>query len=720
MESKVIGIGSLVKFTADNTVWRVFFILNGLVRMINVDAGGFDFRDMAVADIVEAKTRGDITIYEDEPYIVDKNALSPDALKTFERNCQFADKVRKLYGPLYTDLKKKVPKQEFMALHKKYGFSKWTGARIIVKWLQSGMQDGGLLDERLKRGTFESPYNYKVKTGRKPRKEQGIILNDYVRAVFDAAMEQYKKSRTMSVTDCFALYVECCFYVENDGKVEKLPPDKRPTERQFRNYIDTHISYKEMREIETSVAEYRNNERLLFGTSRLMAIRPGFLLESDAVEMDMYLVSSLDPTRIVGRAIVYMLADVFSHCIVGASVGFENNSVMGLTNLFINFFVDKNKMLKDANVVINPDLFPSNFLPSEIRCDRGSDFKSDQFEEVCRQLGISRQLCTGATGSMKGLIEQSFRSFHNTYKTEFEHKGYIQKRYDSKHKIEAVCTIDDIKKIVILFIAYHNAKYNKKFKLTKDMLKNGVKKTPIDIWNYGVEKYGAPAPVNEKNLPQLLMNLLPEEIATITREGIVYKNLYYLPFGDKDLKTRLELAKINARKRDKDGKLLNRMQVKVDPRSVNSLFYIKDGNVMSLMLNNQKSGSYIDMTWAEYEEYYDREKDLDAEGEEQNRTLNEQKVKALKDISGSVKKVVKTPSSKDIKTVRKVETQEINNQSAVENFIPVSVPSVEEDKKEEIASQLVDESATPKEETTENKPETRKTPLSSKKAPDFF
>ncbi len=435
----------------------------------------------------------------------------------------------------------------------------------------------------------------------------------------------------------------------------------------------------------------------------------------------MYLVSSLNPSRIVGRAVVYMLADVFSHCIVGASIGFENNSVMGLTNLFINFFVDKKKMFEDANVTIDPDLFPSNFLPSQIRCDRGSDFKSDQFEEVCRQLGITRQLCTGATGSMKGVIEQSFRSFHNLYKTEFEHKGYIQKRYDSKHKIEAVCTIEDVKKIVILFIAYHNAKYNKKFVLTKDMLKNGVKKTPIDIWRYGVEKYGAPAPVNEKNLPQLLMNLIPEYTATICREGVVYRKLYYVPFGDNELQSKLELAKVNARKRDKNGNLINRMNVKVDPRSVNSLFYIKDGRVMQLMLNNQKSGTYRDMTWAEYEEYYDKESEMDAEGTVFNHSLNEQKVKALKEISDGVKKVVKSPSSKDIKSIRKAETQEINSRSAVSNFIPSPVSSVEEDRGEEIEVKPVSEPVTDLE-TVESSSvlDDIGSPLSSKEVPDFF
>ncbi len=261
MEQKIVGINSLVRFTADNTVWRVFFLLNSLCRMINTSSGGFEFRDMTVTDLIELQTRGDIIIFDDEPYIVDKGALSPDALKTFERNCRFADEVRAIYGPDYTKLKKKIPKPEYIELLEKYRVNDRTAKRIILRWLQSGLQDYGLLDGRLQRDKVDKPYNYKVKTGRKPKIEQGIILNDFALAVFEDAMEHYKKSRTMSITDCFSLYVESYFYIEKDGKVEKLPLDQRPTERQFRNYVETHISYQEKREIETSVAEYRNDER---------------------------------------------------------------------------------------------------------------------------------------------------------------------------------------------------------------------------------------------------------------------------------------------------------------------------------------------------------------------------------------------------------------------------------------------------------------------------
>ena len=731
MADKIIGIASVIEFKVDGTKWRVFYLLNGICRMINLDSFGFMFKDMKVEELLTARTNGEIEVYNDyEMYVVDKNKLTDEAREKYNNRLQFADEVRKLYGPLYTVLKSKKPKPEFKELLKKYGISKANGEKIIAKWLQSGLQDSGLLDGKYKRGRVGRPYNYTVKTGKKPKHPKGVILNDYWREIFDYAMKYYKKSRITTLHDCFVDLVESFCYVEVNGELVKLPPDQMPTEKQFINYVNSKIAYQERQEIKTSVTEYRNNQRLLFGDARHNSQGPGDITESDALEMDLTLVSSLDPTRVVGRADVYFIVDVFSGCITGFSVGFENNSVMALTNLFIDFFTPPEKIAERFGVTINPELYPSCFIPNRIRCDRGSDFKSDQFEEVCRQLNINRELCPGAMGSMKGMVEQSFRSFHNSFKSKFEHKGYIQKRYDSNHMKEAMYTVREVNELVLLFVGYHNSRYIKDFKLTKDMIEKGVTKTPISIWKYGIEKYGAPYPVEENRLPQIMMTLLPNDTATISREGLIYRGLYYIPFGDPDLESKMKIAKINARMRDKNGKLFNDFDIKYDPRSVNTLYYIKDGKVMQAILNPQKSGTFKDLTWAEYNDYRERESEMDANGEEANLELDVQKNKGLRAIVDSVQKVTNRPSTKNIREIREREKQEINASNAVSNFIPTPEIPVSE-----VPDSLSSSVETEKDDTTrrveqgtdvtEEKPVTiqkpkRKNQLSSDELPEFF
>ena len=665
-------------------------------------------------------------------YIVERSKLYGSILESFNRYIAFAEEVRKLYGPLYSALKSKKPKPEFLELVKKYGISKSTGERKIVGWLQSGLQDSGLLDGRSMRGPVGRYYNYTVKTGRKPKKPKGVILNDYWRSLFDYAMKYYRRSRITSIHDCFVDLVEAFCYIEKDGEIVKLPPDQMPTEDQFIDHINANVDFQERAELQTSVREYKNNNRPLFGSERFNAHGPGYITESDALEMDLTLVSSLDRTRVVGRAVVYFIVDVFSGCIVGYSVGFENNSIMGLTNLFINFFTEPEKIAERFSVSINPKLYPSCFIPTRLRCDRGSDFQSDKFEEVCRQLHISRELCEGGMGSMKGIVEQSFRSFHNSFKSKFEHDGYIQKRYDNTSMKDAGYTVREVNELCLLFIGYHNARYIKDFKLTKEMVEKGVKKTPIDIWKYGIEKFGEPFPVDECRMPQIMMTLLPEETAKICREGLSYKGLYYLPYNDPDLEKRVKMAKLNARMRDKTGRLLNDFDVKYDPRSVNTLYYIKDGKVMQAILNPQKSGSYRDLTWDEYDAYRDRIADMDADGKEANLELDVQKNKGIEAIKNSVKKVTNRPSTKNIREIREREKQEINASNAVSNFIPSpEIPESEKtvqlptDDQQTESAVIASEEPAAAQKVTEPKADTEKTPhrtnqLSSDELPDFF
>ena len=435
-----------------------------------------------------------------------------------------------------------------------------------------------------------------------------------------------------------------------------------------------------------------------------------------ALEVDLELVSSIDETKIVGRPILYMMIDIYSHCIVAFSVSFENNSMIGLSNLMINLFESKKAFAEKHNIMnFNPELWPSNFIPNEIRCDRGSDFKSKGFEEICRELNINKTLEPGGTGSMKGSIEQSFRLFHQTFKAELENKGYIQKRYDSKHKKFACLTIEEVIKLATLFVLYHNGQYSKKFKITPDMVKSGVVKTPVSIWNYGVKKWGMQNPVPESKLKEVMYKLMIDDTASISKQGVFYKGLYYLPFGDAELKEKMLLSSANAKRRDTNGDLYNSLRIKKDPRLVNYLYYRNDdGVVMQLFLNSAKSNGFRDMSWNEYDEYYKFLKDMDREKEPlvlQRMVDRQQNVKIITD---SVRKVIGTPSSKEIRDTRHAEKEFTNTQNSVAERItetpPITpVPSTANEQ----------ESCLPSQDNIE-KEDYPASPLLSDEVPDFF
>ncbi len=670
MEDRKIEVGTLIRFSGEEATWRIIFLSNSVYRMIKNKALGFEFRDMTYDELIEAELNGTIVQAENqENYVLDKSKLSEEDLVVFKKKLAFVNEMDEVYGGDYSIFPTKAPKPFYKKKIDEYGFSKSTAYRTLLSWLQSGKQEYSLIDSRLLGKERTEAYHYTVKTGRKPSRQQGIILDDYSKEAFEYGLDIFKRHRTASVSYCFVKLTGKYYSRETDGKIELYEPDKRPTERQFRDYVTKMLTPEEQEIIKTSLAEYRNNKRILFGTSRFEAIRPGMLLEADAVETDLYVVSTIDPTKLVGRPVIYMMVDIYSHCIVAASVGFENNSELGLTNLLINFFLDNGRVACESNVIIDETLWPSQFIPGTIRCDRGSDFKSKKFEEICGSFGISRQLCTGATGSMKGTIEQLFRQFHQMFATEFERKGYIQKRYDSNHKKEALLTINEVSQLVILFILYHNSHNILSTKLTKDMIREGVGKKPIDIWNYGVKHNGSMPPIMKSKLDEAFYNLLPEDNAGISISGICYKELYYVPFGDDELLGRIKLSETNAGKRNPDGTKKNKLEIRFDPRSVNYLYYIKNGKVMKLSLNREKCGDYNNLTWNEYMEYYNTQHERNIALKDENLRLLIEREKSLENISKSAHKAVGIPDGKNIRETRKVEKDSINFKGAVSNYI---------------------------------------------------
>ena len=120
------------------------------------------------------------------------------------------------------------------------------------------------------------------------------------------------------------------------------------------------------------------------------------MVEIDACEVDISLVSSLDNNKTIGRPIVYFMIDVYTRLILAVSVAFDNNSILGVTNLFINLSDDKKKYCAKYGIEYDNDkIWPSNIIPRRLRVDRGSEFKSKEFDRICNELGIEKQLVSG-------------------------------------------------------------------------------------------------------------------------------------------------------------------------------------------------------------------------------------------------------------------------------------------------------------------------------------
>ena len=319
----------------------------------------------------------------------------------------------------------------------------------------------------------------------------------------------------------------------------------------------------------------------------------------DEVEMDVSIVSEVDPTKVIGRPIVHAMVDVYSRMITAVSVSLENNSVLGFTNCLLNLGEDNKQLCRRYGLELKDGLWDINVLPNRLRSDRGSEYRSKEVKRICNELNITLELVPPAMGSLKGQVEQLFHQYHSVQNDLLEGRGLITKRYDSNHHRHAVLTLDDIWVFVINQTIAHNMMTMSQYPMTKDMLEKSVHPIPLELWDYGCNKYGAPRPI--VNLDQFEYSIRKEVRARVTRKGIEWNGLYYIAndpwLAEQITKTRRSSVPLKCR---------------LDERNVGFLWYIADNRLVKATLNENRAGNYEfnGMSLRNYEEYKTKKKEL--------------------------------------------------------------------------------------------------------------
>ena len=611
---------------------------------------------------------------DDNNMIVDLDKLNDVQMQKYTNKLNFVNEVQKAYGPTFIELVGKSTKEDFVKSSKTYNLKKTTAWTTIRRYLQSGLSKSSLIDKPKSKEKKSRTYEYKP--GKKSEKNQGIIVDDKVKKQFQTALNEFKNNRNMSFQLAFDKLILLNYSkTSSDGNgFELVPEDERPTFRQFYYYCQKHMTREEMIKIKTSQQEYRNNNRLLLSESNYMVSGPGDMLEMDAQEMDITIVSEYDRNQVIGRPILYGLIDVYTHAIVAISVGFDNNSIIGMTNCLLNLAEDKNEYLKRNGLPeINLDYWPSNFLPRHIRVDRGSDFVSQEAEKIFNELNIQRVVVPGATGSYKGYIEQLWHQLNSAQNAVLYNNGLIEKRYDSTHKQKAVLTMSDVTKIVISQVVVYNQLQLKNYKPTKDMLKNNIEPSPCSLWKYGVEKLGKPVPILD--LKQYAYTLMTKAKATISRKGVCVNGLYYIS-DDKSFINKMILT----------GTKKVAFDCRYDTRNISTLYYLENNQLkeLHLDLNIKSQIDFVNATLTERLDYLKATRQLFSKGESNDQRLKSARIGMIDAIVNNAKQL--TPdeprNNKNVREKRKEEQMIHQNNNGISTVLlnedKNNVPKLEE------------------------------------------
>lgn len=672
MDNITLNVSDII--VSGQLCYRIIYVSEKMCVLCKMECTCLDLIYVPTNELMEQLFSGTARIENDEEKrVVDCENLPEPLREKFLTKRNFIRDVEAEYGPIFIELLGKQQKPVLKGIIAAHGLSDSTAQRCIKTYLQSGLNESSLLPKMTKVSS-DGPYSYNHKTGRKSTDvSAGIVIDDEALRHFEEAVAFYKSGRAVTKKQAFDM-MNFKHYskteVDASGHLSHtlLPETKRPTYRQFEYYIDKVLSKEEKDRIKTSAQEQRNNKRLLLSDNLKNIMGPGDYIEMDEVEVDVSLVSQINPDQTVGRPIVYAMIDVYTRAIVSVSVSFENNSVIGLTNCLLALADDKIELCANYDLSISNDIWPSNFIPRTIRTDRGSEYRSKEAKRIFNELNINLELVPGGSGSLKGSVEQWFHQMHTAQNALLEGKGLIEKRHDSKHHREALLTIEEFKRILYAFVVAHNQTYMKRYPLTHEMIAEKIAPTPCDLWKFGVAQYGAPRPITNRH--QFIYSLLRPIDARITRKGIIYKDLYYMDFAD------LALREAMYRQGNKSATF----EARIDPRDVGSLYTIsKDGTLKSIPLNTERTGNnYQGVSLAEYEEIRKAKKTQDKIGAIQNEEL---RAKLLSTTAATIAAAeIDAPryaNAKNIRNSRSLEKKIEGQKSAVSHLLAAEQRKIE-------------------------------------------
>ena len=293
---------------------------------------------------------------------------------------------------------------------------------------------------------------------------------------------------------------------------------KAPSWHSFQRYFYSHGYHKKPEKIisREGLSYYQRNCRPAFGSASEWRSCPGSY-QMDATEADIYLVSRFDRSQVIGRPYIYMAVDTATQLVAGIYVGLDAGELAVLKTLE-NAALDKVQFCQQYGIEITPGQWPNMGMPTEIITDKGKDFCSLRVQEFCARYGVEMQSLPPFRPDQKSAVEKSFDLLQSRYKPLLRGKGVVednaQERWSTDYRAQAILDLDEFTAVVIHCIVYLNS---------GRLLSSG--KTPAQAW------YEAVPSLLATDLDELHISILPRTMAKLTRKGITFNGMLYIPEG---------------------------------------------------------------------------------------------------------------------------------------------------------------------------------------------
>jgi len=448
--------------------------------------------------------------------------------------------------------------------------------KYLRKYWQRGKTPNALLPDYHRSGAKGQERTPSEKKRGNPRKYggTGINVDEQVKRHFRYAIDKYHLLQKLSLTKSFEFMLKECyaadFYHENGiMKAEFENPDKLPSYRQFHYWFHKEYSSKQVLIAREGKQKYGRDHRELLSSSTSEVYGPGSRFQIDATVVNVYLISRDNPNWIIGRPILYLVADVFTRLVVGMYVGLEGPSWTGAMMALANTAMDKVQYCAEYGISIPKEAWPCENLPDVLLADRG-ELEGAQPERLVTAFNIHLENAAPYRPDWKGIVEKRFDVTDGKVKPFLP--GYVDKDAPARgapdYRIRARLTLEQFTQIIIKqILAYNLSHYIEDYPRSSDMIADEVEPIPIKLWNWGIENRSGKLAYHPEQLVRF--HLLPKQEITVTAKGLRFNTkLFYT--CDRALK---EEWFVRARN---EGTW--KISVSYDPRNMSHLYMLDDKN----------------------------------------------------------------------------------------------------------------------------------------------
>ncbi|MCC8127217.1 MAG: transposase family protein [Clostridiales bacterium] len=666
--------GIHLKNPETGTEYRLISVYDGIAVLCLMNIKTLKIEKFSLKILRNLINTGKFIVIQDDPQIIDISTLSEEKAEKFWLYKGYMDRIVSYYAPSFNELAGKHKKPIVDEIVSEAKISRDYLWKLLIRYLQGGMKNYTLIDQR----TFSNMVPKKAKTlqsgAKSSCKAPAPILSETDFKNFDTYTKRYLNSEVRTIQNAYYDLIDEKYSFEtsrerDDGTYEyirkPLPDGQIPTFKQFYYYVSKHTTSRQRDESKKTARVVRNNNRVKIGTVIQGVKGPGHVVEIDAQEMDIALVSHEYPDIPVGRPIIYVMIDVMSEIILGVSLAMDNNSIVGMTNCYLSLLEDKEELYKkychaefhfDNGYTIQ-DVWPTGVRPLTIRSDNGSDFISDEVSRIASELGINLEIVPPATGSLKPMVENFFNQIKLRLDDLLEEKGLIRTTYGSKHHEQACLNYDDAFALVLNHVISHNMHAIKTYPRSASMKRDKIPAIPAALWKYGTEKLLAPSYFSNKD-EALYAMLKPEKKVSCSKDGVQWKGLTYYNADDNELIQRMYRL----------GSKRENFVARSDLRDMGHLYYLKNGILMTLSLptGDWRYAEYFGMSQKQFDSLSDAEKATRAAENRQNLEVHIAERRAAKRIIKEKSKYrTHDNNTADMRNNRQAEKQSISSTRSV-------------------------------------------------------